>query len=580
VPYLLKTLFSKLTSKIHPCLFVLLFDTIDMMIFFNRILLIIGFSLVSSIVLLAQSTSQLEAALKKASSSSEKIELKMQLAEAYMRSDLSKAARHAQDAYDIARGKRNYQKMAEISYLDGDIHVKRKDSRKAEARYKAAAENAKKAKDNALAFKSYQKLAKTANSNRNYKEAYSYANEALKFAGSGRSSGGSSSSTNTSSSSTDSGKMARLTNDNRQLVKDKKALETEVIALKNELSNYGSNNSKLTEREKKLAEEQAEALKELERRKKALESLENEKEQAEERTQRYVDRYKKLSEEEKEQAYLLEKKEKELLLAEMKQAEASKYTLYAGAGAGILGLLSLLIFGRLRANRKAKKTLEAKNKEVEEEKQKADELLLNILPSSIAQELKENGKAKAQKFENASVLFTDFKNFSHISEKLTPEALVAELDHCFKAFDYIISQYDNIEKIKTIGDAYMCASGLDNRRGVPNNLVKAGMEMQDFLNDYKGERIRKGLPFFEARIGVHTGPVVAGVVGFNKFAYDIWGDTVNIAARMEANCEVGKVNISESTYNQVKYKFDCQYRGKIAAKNKGQIDMYYVEKTV
>lgn len=535
--------------------------------------------MVTSIALLAQSTSELESALKRASSSSEKINLKMQLAEAYMRSDIAKAARHAQDAYDIARGKRDYQKMAEIAYLDGDIHVKRRDSRKAEARYKTAAENAKKAKDNALAFKSYQKLAQTANSNRNYKEAYSYANEALKYAGSGSSSGGSSSST--SSSSVDSGKMARLTNDNRQLVKDKKELETEIIALKNELSKFGSNNSQLTEREKKLAEEQKEVLKQLEERQKDLESLESEKEKAEERTQRYVDRYKKLSEDEKEQAYLLEKKEKELLLAEMKQADARKYTIYTGVGAGFLGLLSLLIFGRLRANRKAKKTLEAKNKEVEEEKQKADELLLNILPASIAQELKENGKAKAQKFDNASVLFTDFKNFSHISEKLTPEALVAELDHCFKAFDYIISQYDNIEKIKTIGDAYMCASGLDNRRGgLPNDLVKAAMEMQEFLNDYKSERTKQFLPFFEARIGIHTGPVVAGVVGFNKFAYDIWGDTVNIAARMEANCEVGKVNISESTYNKVKYKFDCQYRGKIAAKNKGQIDMYYVDKAI
>ena len=190
--------------------------------------------------------------------------------------------------------------------------------------------------------------------------------------------------------------------------------------------------------------------------------------------------------------------------------------------------------------------------------------------------LKENGKATAQKFNEATVLFSDFKNFTKISEILNPEQLVKELDDCFKAFDFIISQYEDIEKIKTIGDAYMCASGLIDRKSIPLNMIKAAKEMQEFLEETKQEKIKKGLPYFEARIGIHTGPVVAGVVGVNKFAYDIWGDTVNIAARMEGNCEVGKVNLSETTYRLVKYNYDCEYRGKIAAKNKGEIDMYYV----
>ena len=157
--------------------------------------------------------------------------------------------------------------------------------------------------------------------------------------------------------------------------------------------------------------------------------------------------------------------------------------------------------------------------------------------------------------------------------------MVHELDYCFRGFDYIISQYE-VEKIKTIGDAYMCASGLLNRKTIPFKIVKAALEMQEFLEDYKQEKIKKGEPYFEARIGVHTGPVVAGVVGVNKFAYDIWGDTVNIAARMEANCKEGEVNISNSTFQMIKYNFECQYRGKIAAKNMGEIDMYYVKKAI
>jgi len=126
----------------------------------------------------------------------------------------------------------------------------------------------------------------------------------------------------------------------------------------------------------------------------------------------------------------------------------------------------------------------------------------------------------------------------------------------------------------------MCASGLTKRKTLPTEIIKAALEMQEFLEDYKKDRTQKGLQFFEARIGVHTGPVVAGVVGVNKFAYDIWGDTVNIASRLESNCEEGKVNISASTYNAIRYKFDCEHRGKITAKNKGQIDMYYVKKAV
>jgi class 3 adenylate cyclase len=244
---------------------------------------------------------------------------------------------------------------------------------------------------------------------------------------------------------------------------------------------------------------------------------------------------------------------------------------------GIIGLFAvmLLLYFRFRTNQRAKKVLEEKSKIIEKEQQRSEELLLNILPPMIADELKREGRAKARSIEEATVLFTDFKNFTTIAEQLTPEQLVAELDYCFKGFDFIISQY-NIEKIKTIGDAYMCAAGLTPNSGNAIKMVKAAIEIQDFLKDYREEKIAKNEPYFEARVGINTGPVVAGVVGNKKFAYDIWGDTVNLAARMEQNGEPNRINISESTYWKVKYDFDCEFRGKLAVKNKGEVEMYFI----
>ena len=195
-----------------------------------------------------------------------------------------------------------------------------------------------------------------------------------------------------------------------------------------------------------------------------------------------------------------------------------------------------------------------------------------------AEELKEKGSATPQYYEMVSVMFTDFKGFTKIAEKLSPQQLIEELDTCFLAFDEICEKYD-LEKIKTMGDSYMCAGGIPiANQSNPVDAVKAGLEMQEFMKKWREEKLAKNLPSWELRVGIHTGPLVAGVIGRNKFAYDIWGDTVNIAARMEANCEVGRVNISETTHNLVKYDFPCEYRGKVEAKNKGAIDMYYVKK--
>lgn len=211
-------------------------------------------------------------------------------------------------------------------------------------------------------------------------------------------------------------------------------------------------------------------------------------------------------------------------------------------------------------------------------KQRSDELLLNILPYETAQELKAKGSAEAKLFDEVTVLFTDFKGFTQIAEKLSPQELVGLINECFSAFDRIMGKY-GIEKIKTIGDAYMAASGLpvaNTTNAV--DVVLAALEIQKFMSELHAVSTALGKPTFEIRIGVHTGPVVAGIVGIKKFQYDIWGDTVNTASRMESSGEVGRVNISGTTYDRVKDRFTCTPRGEVEAKGKGMIRMYFVDR--
>ena len=224
--------------------------------------------------------------------------------------------------------------------------------------------------------------------------------------------------------------------------------------------------------------------------------------------------------------------------------------------------------------------LESAMKNAEAERGKADNLLLNILPEKTAEELKATGRSDPRMYSMTTVMFIDMVGFTRISEHMGAELLVAEIDACFSAFDKIIEEC-GVEKIKTIGDAYLCAAGLP----VPNtthagDILRAAVRIREFMELRRLEKEQKGEVPFLIRIGINTGPLVAGIVGIKKFAYDIWGDTVNTAARMEQNCEPGHINISSTTYEQVKGKYNCSYRGKIEAKNKGMIDMYYVDRSL
>ncbi|MEG1026501.1 MAG: adenylate/guanylate cyclase domain-containing protein [Flavobacterium sp.] len=217
------------------------------------------------------------------------------------------------------------------------------------------------------------------------------------------------------------------------------------------------------------------------------------------------------------------------------------------------------------------------HKIISEEKQKSDNLLLNILPEEVAKELKEKGTSEARHFESVSIMFTDFKDFTKLSEKIPSKELIEELNYCFKAFDEIVAKH-GVEKIKTIGDSYMAVCGLPAKYGNhAQKMVQAALEIRDFIEEYKLTRQSENKSFFEMRIGINSGEVVAGIVGIKKFAYDIWGDAVNTASRMESNGEVGKVNISESTYNLVKDHFAFEFRGELEAKGKGKIKMYFVD---
>lgn len=524
----------------------------------------------------------LQEQLGDATGTDEKMVLNYQLAEAILATGDSRKASDAKDygrtAYQLASEQNNLRMKVQTAYITAQAYEKLRDNRNAEIWYRNTTQAAMKARDSDLIIRSVEKRSRIATRDNNYRRAYSIVDEAFDYF--------SKNGTSISELEAEKEKLARQINsEKRELEKEKDRLDFTVKNLRSEREQLNQEKSTLERKQSELIQANQNAEKqisdkenEITAKEEELISISKEKEQAERKAKEREREVSALSEEAAKQQLIIKEKENALMETEL-LAVQQKNLLYLFAGAaGIVLLLALLFYSRYRAKRKANRALEDKNKLIEQERERSDELLLNILPATIATELKEKGKAKAKKFDEVTVLFSDFINFTSIAELMQPEELVEELDKCFKAFDFIIGQYQDIEKIKTIGDAYMCACGLNERRSLPNNLVKAALEMQQFLDEQRAERSRIGKPYFEARIGIHTGSVVAGVVGVKKFAYDIWGDTVNTAARVESNGQAGRVNISETTYNLVRYKFQCEYRGKVEAKNKGLIDMYFVNK--
>ena len=260
-------------------------------------------------------------------------------------------------------------------------------------------------------------------------------------------------------------------------------------------------------------------------------------------------------------------KDKSIKELELKKQETFKNALFTVVC--LIFVVAVVLFRGYRNKVKTNIILDRKNMEIER-------LILNILPAEVAHELRTTGKATPRNYEYASVLFTDFKDFTSLTRNMPPDEVVKELNACFVAFDEIVG-VNNLEKIKTIGDAYMCAGGIPtfNKNHV-FDIVEAGLAMQDCINKMNERRAAAGLPPWEARIGIHVGPLVAGVVGKKKYAYDIWGSTVNIASRIETNGVPGHVNVSEAVYQVIKDRYNCIYRGKIHAKNVGEIDMYLI----
>jgi len=278
-----------------------------------------------------------------------------------------------------------------------------------------------------------------------------------------------------------------------------------------------------------------------------------------ERTRRYT--------EEQRQKY----ESAQTILGEQKNREVQ---MLMASIAAFFALIAFFYYTRQRANRRTAGEFAEKNALIEEKRRRSEQLLLNILPRAVAAELTIRNKVAARRYEQATVMFVDFVGFTQSAERLEPEVLVAELDHCFSRFDDIISRF-RIEKIKTVGDAYLCASGLSDHNERPTDMIRAALQIQAFLQKLKTVRSAEGRPYFEARIGIHFGPVVAGVVGTKKFAYDIWGDTVNTAARTEEICEAGRVNVTGAVHDMAAEEFQWEYRGKLAAKNKVEMEMWY-----
>lgn len=526
---------------------------------------VVFFALLGGSLLHAQSVSELEARLKRSGSKSEKMTLSYQIAEKLLAANPAKASDYAEQASNLATELGDKRREADAAYMSADGQYRARKYAEAANRFQRAWNAARNYGFREVALSSTEKLQDIALKQNDYREALKWSREAvnyLKEAGGGVRSGGDA--------------VRRLENQLAAAEADNRSLREKIAQL------TGQSQVLETTYQSQLKETQEKTQQELTLKEATINQIAQEKQRADSLIRTKVNQLKNLTEEQMVDSIVRAQQEREIQIskrrlaeAELAQQKSESLRNVIALVAGFILLLAVLFYFRFRAKKRAANQLSQKNTLIEEERKRSDNLLLNILPPAIAEELKTRNKVAARKYEQATVMFSDFIGFTNVAERLSPESLVEELDYCFSNFDRIIEKY-RIEKIKTVGDAYFCASGLSDMNASPSDMVKAALEIQDFLLHLKAERLNQGLPYFEARVGIHTGPVVAGVVGAKKFAYDIWGDTVNIAARMEEACEPGRVNVSEDTHLLAKYEFEWQYRGKIAAKNKGMMDMYYV----
>jgi adenylate cyclase len=518
--------------------------------------------------LAAQSVSELENRLNRSQSKSEKMNLCYQLAEKTLSSSPSKAADYAHRASMLASELGEKRRESESILLSGEALIRKRDYKAAADRLNWAWNTARNYGHRDLAISAAEKLQELARKQNDLREELKWSREIVNYL------------------KENTGRSAPNSDASRRLESQLQAAETDNRRLREELARVTGQTQLLEttyrQTEAELKETQAKTQAEMSKKDQTITQIAQQKLQSDSLVRTKARMLSMLTSEQLADSMLLAQQERELEAQKARAAEAEVAQKSSENFRNVLALLSGfgvvlagLFYARYRGQRRMAKELTQKNTLIESEQKKSDNLLLNILPPAIATELKTRNKVAARKYDAATVMFLDFTGFTHVAERLSPEQLVEELDYCFSNFDRIIGKY-RIEKIKTVGDAYICASGLSDMNASPSDMIKAALEIQDFLLHLKAERQSQGLPHFEARCGIHTGPVVAGVVGAKKFAYDIWGDTVNTAARMEEACDAGRVNVSETTYSQAKYEFDWQERGRIAAKNKGMMDMYYV----
>lgn len=532
-------------------------------------------------MIFAQSGDAYAERAKGLANSRDRMKVYYKAAEVSLATEPAKSSQWANIAYSLALDNDDNSFAARAAYKNGEGFEARNQLEDALVRFNRGKENAIQAKDYDYAAKCLNKMSAISQQLGRAKKAREFKQEADDWKNNSTEIAESPNTTAKSPSAIKStpNNLAEMNAMRDQFKKQTELLErdrtnlfNEVSLLREEKSSLSQLMTELRNREQSLSVQTKDALQKLDFQSLQLRGLNIQKDELDRLAHRKQELLEAVTNGAKLDSLVFaqEREEQGIKLDKVKTTQKFLYALL------ILGaIIILLVLKRYSDNLKQKKTLIDKNKTIEHERQRSEELLLNILPHAISSELKTEGFAKARRYEFATVMFIDFKSFTKISEQLSPEDLVKQLDMYFRAFDFIIAQY-KLEKIKTIGDAYMVASGLSDRLSSPTNMVKAALEIQEYLSDTALDKKELGEPHFEARIGIHTGPVVAGVVGVKKFAYDIWGDTVNVAARLQETCETGSINISEATFNEIKYFFPCTYRGRLNAKNKGVIDMYYV----